>query len=128
MIRTLSALALVLTLAACATFSTAPETANPKVRQLCYVEREPEWVQIAPPENAQAFRSAWPSGARGEAYVVPRWPEDEFWFRNADGVTKLCVGNPFYHEERCGAGTTMDFATSAEGIAASGLNEPVCVL
>lgn len=128
MVRTLSALAVVLALTACATFSTAPEAANPKVRQLCYVQRAPEWVQIAPPEDAQAFRGAWSSGAQGQAYVVPRWPEDEFWFRNADGVTKLCVGNPFYREARCGAGTTLDFTTSAEGITAAGFNEPICVL
>ena len=126
--RVVSILAAALALSACATFSTAPEAANVKVRELCYVEREPQWVQIAPPEDAQMFRDAWASGAEGQSYQTPRWPEDEFWFRNSDGATRLCTGNPFYHEERCGAGTTMDFTESQNGLAASGLNEPICIL
>jgi hypothetical protein len=129
MMRTLSLMAVVLfALGACATLSTAPEASNPKVRELCYVRDEPQWVQIAPPENAQAYRDAWPQAAEGRVYSAPRWPEDEFWFRTADGAIKLCTGNPFYHEERCGAGTTVDFTESANGLVASNSGEPICIL
>ncbi|MCX7359571.1 MAG: hypothetical protein NT015_15690 [Alphaproteobacteria bacterium] len=126
MIRELAAMAALLALCACASFSTDPEVANARVRQLCYV-RDASWVQIQAPENAQAYREAWTLGAEGRAYVTPRWPEDEFWFRNASGQTKLCTGNPFYHEERCGAGTTVDFTEGADGIVASNYDEPVCL-
>jgi hypothetical protein len=128
MMRRLSVLAVPFALSACATFSTAPEAANPKVRQLCYVQGEPQWVQVAPPDNAQAYRDGWAQATEGDAYVAPRWPEDEFWFRNAEGVTKLCTGNPFYHEERCGAGTTVNFSEGAGGLIASGDEEAICVL
>lgn len=127
----LSALAAVLGLSACASFSTDPEAANQRVRQLCYV-RDADWVQVAPPENAQAYRDAWTIGALdrrsfGAAYVAPRWPEDEFWFRKASGEMKLCTGNPFYHEERCGAGATADFTETEAGLVASNYEEPVCL-
>lgn len=133
MIRVLAAAALLLALGACAAFSTAPEAENVHVRRLCYVEREPQWVQMPAPENAQAYRDAWTRGAAGRepfrsVYVAPRWPEDEFWFRNASGVTKLCTGNPFYHEERCGAGSTVDFTETEGGLVASNYEDPICVL
>lgn len=128
MARKLSALAMLLALSACATFSTAPEAANVRVRQLCYVLREPQWVQIAPPHDSQAYREAWAQAADGRGYVTPQWPEDEFWFRNAEGVTKLCTGNPFYREERCSAGTTVDFTQGDEGLTASSFQEPICIL
>ncbi len=127
MTRTFGLLVVSLALSACATLSTAPEAANPKVRELCYVQREPQWVQVAPPDNAQAYRDAWAQAAEGRAYSAPRWPEDEFWFRNAEGVTKLCTGNPFYREERCGAGTTVNFTETASGLVASGYEEPICL-
>lgn len=132
MLRLLGGLASLFVLAACASFSTTPEASNERVRQLCYVRRAPEWVQIAPPQNAQAYRDAWTHGANehapfSNAYVAPRWPEDEFWFRNAAGQTRLCTGNPFYREERCSAGSTVDFAENANGIVASNYQEPVCL-
>lgn len=132
MLRALGGLALILIVSACASFSTAPEVGNERVRQLCYVQRAAEWVQIAPPQNAQAYRDAWTRGADGHApfrtaYAAPRWPADEFWFRNATGQTRLCTGNPFYRKERCGAGTTVDFTEDANGIVASNYEEPVCV-
>ena len=133
MIRMLVVTALLLELGACAAFSTSPEAANERVRQLCYVQHQPEWVQIRPPENAQAYRDAWTRGAAGHepfrgVYVAPRWPEDEFWFRNASGVVKLCAGNPFYHEERCGAGTTANFTETEGSLVASNYEEAICVL
>ncbi|MBL8546523.1 MAG: hypothetical protein JNL81_08660 [Hyphomonadaceae bacterium] len=132
MVRMFGALVLLLALGACAAFSTAPEAANVRVRELCGVLREPAWVQIPEPDNAQAYRDAWTSSAAGQpfrrAYVVPRRPEAEFWFRDASGTTKLCTGRPFAREERCGAGTTLDFTEDANGIVASNFEEPVCVL
>lgn len=130
--RWLLVLALVLTSAACASFSTSPEAANERVRRLCYVQRNPEWVQIAPPENAQVYRDAWTEGAAGHApfqsaYVTPRWPEDEFWFRDGAGHTRLCTGNPFYRKERCGAGSTVDFTEAPSGPVASNYQDPVCI-
>ena len=132
MIRMLAALVVLSALGACATFSTTPEAANARVRQLCYVNREPEWIQIPEPANAQAYRDAWTRGAAahapfGRAYAPPRWPEDEFWFRKASGEMRLCTGNPCYREERCSAGSTADFTESADGIAASNYQEPVCL-
>lgn len=130
--RVLAAVAALSALCACASFSTDPEAANERVRQLCYV-RDASWVQMPAPENAQVYRDAWTQGAVGHEsmrspYAAPRWPEDEFWFRNASGQTKLCTGNPFYREERCGAGTTVDFTEGANGIVASNYEEPVCVI
>lgn len=126
----LGAVASALTLSACASFSTDPEAANQRVRQLCYV-RDADWVQIAPPENAQAYRDAWTAAAGHEqfwgSFNAPQWPEDEFWFRRASGEIKLCTGNPFYRKERCGAGTTVDFAETATGLVASNYEEPVCL-
>lgn len=132
MIRKLAAVAALLALGACASFSTTPEAANPRVRELCNVQQKPEWVQIPAPENAQAYRDAWTQGAANHApftfvYATPRWPEDEFWFRTALGQTRLCTGNPFYHEEGCGAAYTVDFVDSADGIIASNYDEPVCI-
>lgn len=130
--RKLAALAALLALGACASFSTDPEAANPAVRRLCYVEREAAWVQIPAPENAQAYRDAWTRDSVGHepfrfAYVAPRWPEDEFWFRDTSGKTKLCTGNPFHREPRCGAGTTVDFTEDAAGIVATSYNPAICI-
>lgn len=132
MMRDLAVLAALLALGACASFATTPEAANPRVRQLCGVERNQDWVQTSAPTNARAYRDAWTLGAEGQTsfrspYRTPRWPEDEFWFRNAYGQVRLCTGNPFYHEERCSAAYTVDFTESANGIVASNYEEPVCV-
>lgn len=130
--RVLVLLVLASALGACASFSTDPEAANVRVRQLCYIQREPDWVQIPEPSNAQTYRDAWIHDAEGGEpfrypYVAPRWPEDEFWFRRPDGTTKLCLGNPFYREERCGAGTSVDFTESANGLSVSNYQVPVCI-
>lgn len=125
------AFAAVLSLGACASFSTDPQASNQRVRDLCYV-RDADWVQIPAPENAQLYRDAWNAGVPGHElsrglYVTPRWPEDEFWFRKPNGQIKLCTGNPFYREERCGAGSTVDFTQTEDGIVASNYEEPVCI-
>lgn len=120
----LISIAMMLALNAC---STAPEAANPSVRRLCYVD-EAAWVQIPEPASAQAYRDAWPQGAGGDRYPEVKWPEDEFWFAKPDGAVRLCVGNPFYREERCGAGYTMDYALGESGLRASNFQEPICIL
>lgn len=132
MIRELAALAALFALSACASFSTDPEAANPAVRRLCYVERNQNWVQIPEPEHAQAYRDAWTRGAAGHepfrrAYVAPRWPADEFWFRHTNGATKLCTGNPFHREDRCGAGSTVDFTEGEGGLVPTNYSDPVCI-
>lgn len=131
MVRELAALAALLALGACVSFSTAPEAANPAVQSLCYVRQGSGWTQIQPPENAQAYRDAWTRAAETRpfmsAYTSPRWPAQEFWFRNASDVTRLCTGKPFHHQERCATGTTTDFTEGNDGVVVSDHNEPACL-
>ncbi|MBC7768112.1 MAG: hypothetical protein H7124_04945 [Phycisphaerales bacterium] len=104
--------------------STAPEAASPRVAFMCRADDGRPWAQIAPPENAEAYRSAW---ALGGAYETPRWPADEFWFRLPTGETRLCAGNPHYREERCSAGSMTDYRDSESGPVATDSEEPICI-
>lgn len=118
--------ALALAAAAC---STAPEDQSPHVARLCYVNSDPRpWSQIAPPDNADAYRRAWAAPNGRDAYETPRWPAGEFWFRLPTGETKLCTGRPFHREDRCSDGTTTDYRETAEGLVATSSGEPVCIL
>ncbi len=118
--------ALALGAAAC---STAPDEQSQYVARLCYTKHDQiPWTQIAPPENAAAYRGAWiaPNGSRS-AYEPPRWPAHEFWFSAPTGETRLCKGNPFYREERCSAGWTVDYRETSDGPVATSANEPICI-
>ena len=91
-----TALALVLSLAACVT----PQQRAAEIAETC---ASSDFVRIDAPENAQAYRDA--VGEPSARYLRRRWPFHEYWFRNAAaGRTILCNADPDWHptrEQKC---------------------------
>lgn len=114
-------LVLITLLASCA--STPNQS---RADQLCGVtqpdQRQRGWVNSSPPQDAGAYRTI-----AVERFRAPRRDEREYWYRAADGVTRVCVvdARPSGYGSCTGGWTDLQASDSGPEFVDSG--EWICV-